>query len=556
MEFKLPIFVVLEASRVSFPVIRLKQQILIAGKHHYYTWACLFNKSICQDEGLPHQKLFLQLHPCSSQNHTTPKRSLLSVNWLKRNAVFHWTASHHDSCIISIKKQMLLLFGRSKQLSYPRRRLKNNLLHIIPTSANFEEKRHSLMQTIPKKRMRVELHSCCVCETEMQSFVDLDQSFSDPIDKDSLVLLCPDAGTVEDKESHYCCVNCLVENFKCTRKPIKCLVCSTNSTWIPLQAALAILCTDCTIAEGCLSSVKELLEAAPDAQDEQDCEFIKDFIDEHIEANSLLDVLCNQYILHYENTRQPCACHRVAATGRIDEASNYVFFDDTRVYPLVCVSPNGSRRVEYHAHPPICHGCLDVHPPEIPCEITELYLNPYYRNTTDASCKSKLYRNYELTEPRINQYLVHLVTNNWLYSICPGCHAVLHRTEQCHELSCQCGYRMCALCGYAVFQQFAILDHFSCDESLLSTGMYCPRYPQNVNLPGVTRQCTTACQSHTAGDCTIPAHKAWRDALLKYRRDAHIRKFLASLPHEKQMKATMFLLTSLQYEFTQTSHAI
>jgi len=144
---------------------------------------------------------------------------------------------------------------------------------------------------------------------------------------------------------------------------------------------------------------------------------------------------------------------------------------------------------------------------------------------------------------RIQEYLITIIFSSELSVTCPGCNRTIHRSEACNEITCDyCGWRQCYHCGYASFQSFAILDHFSSNPQHITYGA-CPRYEQNVgSLAGEPYQCSSACQSHTHGDCNIAEHALWRKRHTFLRKKTRIKYFLQSLADDQRFFACVYLI--------------
>lgn len=576
MHFPLPMYAIVresgtEPSIKTFPVVHYNNIIYTAGDRTL-KWGHLFEMNSKT------RKVYIQLHPTSHTRPGLPSRSIVPISWLwKYGAVFHTIVQPKTKAVISLPIQALLRLPQRSDLSFPTQRLTKMSAQIFPADFSFDLQTRSIDDAItdmigndsteadvsPAKRNKLSarikqlpMYSCSVCETETRCTFDFNAVDSDAIpDIHSLHLLRDDKDEEEEEDKskapEFICTKCIIENFKATKKILTCLECTNLGELLPFEYAFRIFASHPDIDEWLADSVQEVLEYLPDENDAIDA--IENFMDEFVNEDSVLYELCDAYLLTYSNTRFACACHPThPAIGVLDEETGLLDFSTCcTLYPVQCLTIQPDRSVtqqlEYQEHPPVCMHCLESHPSIVECNITENYLNPYFR--AEDNDKKRLYRNKEISMKMIKQYLTKIVFDNHLHITCPGCSKIYHRTEQCYELTCNCGFRLCGFCNFAQFQSFPLIDHFTTNRNAIECGHYCPRYESNIGpLAGEEYKCTSKCQSHTVGDCCLPSHQVYRKRLLRLRRNAMIKKFVRALDTDKYAEAMSFLIAELNYD--------
>lgn len=508
----------------------------------------------------------IQLHPVSSNPSDRPQ-SLIPLSILKRCGLrVLQKASDSLTPVLSVDRQRLTARTSPKFVDRlarsPIDRLKKNWPIVLP---NFEGPRRPPVQLPPlqldmeeanavpaqappskrkrrSRRRKCETYECAVCEEESAAVFSMSSLFDgflpDPTD---ILSLCSDG-------SHHICAKCVVETFKSTKRIPCCMQCRSSGepdTNLPFAQAFCLFAgvLGSDFEEQCTQKIP--LCEVPDI-----C--TQEFVDDYVEEGSLMDQLCERYLMHRASTEVQCACHPDRpARGRINTETNLVEFDgDPRKYiqEVVLILDDGTA-VEtsvLEQHAPVCAQCLTVHAPGChpwcQCEINKDFMNSFFRATEREQCKRRLFRNKEISIPQIMSFFSETIFAEHLSVVCPGCHTTIHRTEACNEIACPCGYKICYHCGFARYQSFPLLDHFSTDTDLVATGQRCPRYCENLGpLAGEPCPCTSACQSHKGGDCNVPSHQLYQRRLTLLRKQTRIKRFLQCLDPSKRVSAMWML---------------
>ena len=515
--------------------------------------------------------VMIQLHPIDCLNYRRPSTSLVPLQWLFRfKAQFVTGEQEH---VLRLPPHCLL-HDRLRRALFPepRNRLRR-IQHILPTSASAtsasvtsasvttpmsvrapEESIVDLtgpesdaVKTVPPVQAEADeqtpkrvdtrpMFACSVCEKESRNFNILEMEYGRHYEPDDLLILCDGVEAIIQEDKHFICGSCVVESFRHSGKLPCCSECQQNEGGdVPpllFRQALCIFAgSDPSWHEACRVEIP--MEEIPDI-------VTLPWMDYYINEGTLLYRLCEMYWIREQNTQQRCACHsNHPANGNVCSVNQIVDFSEYHTtYPTMCmqIQEDGSveMRTLFRPHPTVCYECLEAHPAGATCRVSGNYINRWYRAPDKDHCIGRVFRNNEITKADIDRFIQDTMFADNLCVTCPGCHTKIHRSEACNEMECSCGYRMCFYCGYASWQKHPLLDHFSSSPHDIAAGC-CPRYEhQTTALLGIDYPCSSACQSHASGDCTVPEHKPFRTALETQRKKIRIKKFIDVLcGHQK-----------------------
>jgi hypothetical protein len=392
----------------------------------------------------------------------------------------------------------------------------------------------------PAKRVDTRpMFSCSVCEKESRNYNILEMEDGTQYEADDLLILCDGVEAITQEDKHFICGSCVVESFRHSGKLPCCPECEQNEGGdVPpllFRQALCIFAgSDPSWHDACRCPIS--LDDVPDVVNIE-------WMDHYLNEGTVVYRLAEMYWIREQNTRQMCACHtHPPAHGDVCTVNNIVDFSQSNTrYPTVCmeIQEDGSLelRTLFRPHPTVCYECLEAHPAGTQCRTSGNLLNRYYRASTKDNCIGRVFRDHEISEADISRFIEETIFADNLCVTCPGCHTRIHRSEACNELECKCGYRMCFHCGMASWQKHPLLDHFSSNPTEIAAG-YCPRYESQAStLLGIDYPCSSSCQSHASGDCTVTEHKHFRTALEVLRKKTRLQRFITGLSEKKKIHA-------------------
>tara|TARA_B100001093_G_scaffold124247_2_gene116876 strand:+ start:11998 stop:13758 length:1761 start_codon:yes stop_codon:yes gene_type:complete len=402
------------------------------------------------------------------------------------------------------------------------------------------------MEPPPKKRGRPIKYECCICGKTSRDFCIIEHS-DEVIDSTDMIVLCGESQlekVCDNEEHHFVCGECVIDNFKHNNCLPSCPVCmKSNPVEEPLifYDALKIMSMhDPMFQESCLKEID--FTEVPDI-------ITMEWIDEHIQEDTLLYKLCERYWIYQQNTKITCACHcncdqnnntnNTNNIGVVDfETDTVDFSQNNKEFAVEVFNPQTQTiEIVWRSHPRLCLDCL-MYPHSGKCMVTQHSINPYYRAPTKAQSIGKLFRNRRISEAMIKQFILNIWERKTFFITCPGCHRDVCRADKCNELACSCGFKLCSSCGYAKYSPLPLMGHYT--SNIKAHPKSCPRYEkQNGVINGLSYPCSAYCQS-AAHDCNVASHQPYKKALTKKQKLQCIARFIQALDIQKRLFALAY----------------
>jgi hypothetical protein len=522
--------------------------LLIAGRHRLWK----MKELVRLDRKMRRhskQGILVQLHPVSSDAQSRPQ-SLVPLRMLVKYGQFFRKQPTEKKTMFRIPEQNLKHFRR-RNLTKPSFRLRSVPLIWPSASAGATPNRMDsvadttqdvtqqvvpvLVPTQRAKRSRSgvtrprQMLVCCICEAETSCVFCLSTTAEGAV-PDKCDILVQD--NIASNSTDLFCAGCFVHSFVQTGK-------------LPID--LDFFTTFCIFAGSYENFEDQCLRRPEFCEIPEHC--TQDFVDIFVREHTLLAKLCDSFMVDDASCLHKCVCHpTLPALGELDPETNTLTFRNCdTIYPekVLEVQRDGSiqETTKHLPHQTICAQCLKEHRQNEACRIDEHYLNPFYRSPTRQTCKRRLFRNKEISRDNIAEFISGVIFSEDLNVHCPGCFTEIFRSEQCNELNCpNCDYKLCFHCGFAAYQPFPLIDHFSTHPVVCLTEQRCPRFRHNMHsLAGCELQCTSECQSHKNGDCTKPDHQLFLKRLRRKRKQVRIREFVRCLDPARRMTAHQML---------------